>query len=145
MNKFAAAAGLMVVGFGWASDRSNAQQNPYPSYPVNATPVASAATFTATTNSVALAAQSGKRNYACGFTITSGGTTTAVVGTSTLVGTAGTTLQFAYVFVSSGQGALGVVFSPCIPASATNTTLTLSISQGSTGTIGALNVWGYRQ
>ena len=147
-NKLAAAAaGLVIVSFGLSTADAIAQgsgSNPYPTYPTNSTPTSNATAYTTGASSVVLSAVSGKKTFACGFTITSGGTTTAVVGTATLAGAAGTTLQFAYVYVSSGQGALGVAFPQCIPASAASTAMTLSVTAGSTGTVGALSIWGYR-
>lgn len=148
-NKLAAAAaGLVIVSFGLSAADAIAQassSNPYPSYPTNATPVNNGSNFTTTAASLTLPGASAKKTYACGFAITSGGTTTAVVGTATLSGINGTSLAFSYVFVSSGQGALGVPFPQCIPASAASTAITLNVTAGSTGTVGSIAMWGYRQ
>lgn len=105
------------------------------------------ASTTATTGAfnASLAAVFGKTNYICGFVITSGGTTAAAVVNATVAGTVSGTMNFSYVFPSSGQGVLGVAFPQCIIASASNTAITVSVPAGGTGTTAALSVWGYRQ
>lgn len=110
------------------------------------TPINITASTTATTGSFSssLAAVSNKANYICGFVITSGGSSAATVVNATITGTVTGTLNYAYVFPSSGQGVLGVAFPQCIIASAQNTAITVSVPAGGTGTTAALSVWGYR-
>jgi hypothetical protein len=110
------------------------------------TPINVTASATATTGSfsASLAAVQNKTNYICGFVITSGGTTTAAVVNVTATGTISGTLNYAYVFPSSGQGVLGVAFPQCIIASGQNTAITVIVPAGGTGTNAALSVWGYR-
>ena len=110
------------------------------------TPINITASVTATTGSfnAALAAVSGKTNYICGFVITSGGTTSAAVVNATAAGTISGTLNFSYVFPSSGQGVLGVAFPQCIAAAAENSAITVTVPAGGTGTNAALSVWGYQ-
>ena len=112
-----------------------------PGAPVNVT-----ASVTATTGSfnASLAASSNRLNQICGFVITSGGTTSAAVVNATVAGTVSGTMNFAYVFPSSGQGILGVAFPQCINASAANTAITVTVPGGGTGTTAALSVWGYQ-
>ena len=105
------------------------------------------ASTTATTGSFnsSLAAVLGKTNFICGFVITSGGTTAAAVVNATITGAVVGTMNYAYVFPSSGQGVLGVAFPQCIIASGSNTAITVSVPAGGAGTTAALSVWGYRQ
>lgn len=109
--------------------------------PVNIT---ASATATTASFSSSLAAVAGRTNYICGFVITSGGTTSAEVVNATLTGTISGTLNYAYVFPSSGQGVLGVAFPQCIIASGANTAITVTVPGGGTGTTAALSIWGYQ-
>jgi len=110
------------------------------------TPINVTASVTATTGSfnASLPAVSGSTNYICGFVITSGGTTAAAVVNATVTGTVSGTLNYSYVFPSSGQGVLGVAFPQCIIASASNTAITVTVPAGGAGTTAALSVWGYQ-
>lgn len=91
---------------------------------------------------VTLAGAQGRFTYFCGFTISSGGTTSAAVVNTTITGLS-TTLNHTYVFVSSGQGLLGVALPTCIPSSAVNTAVTLTVPGGGAGTVVAASIWGY--
>lgn len=110
------------------------------------TPINITASATATTGSfsASLAAVANKTNYICGFVISSGGSSAATVVNATVTGTVTGTLNFSYVFPSSGQGVLGIAFPQCIVASNWNTAITVSVPAGGTGTTAALSVWGYR-
>lgn len=107
------------------------------------TQVQASATGTTGAVSATMAAVSGQWNYICGFTITSGGTTSALAVTATITGLQ-TTMSYTYIFVSSGQGVLGVAFPACISSSATNTAIVVSVPGGGAGTTVAVNAWGYR-
>jgi hypothetical protein len=91
-----------------------------------------------------LPAASGKTTQICGFTITSGGTTAPLVVTATITGTIAI-LNYSYVFVSSGQGVFGTAYPACIPASAANTQITVTVPGGGAGTTASLVVWGSQQ
>jgi hypothetical protein len=106
--------------------------------------VTASATGTTAATAASLPAVSGKWTYICGFTITSGGTTTAAVGNATVAGAVTGTLNFTYVDVSSGQGILGVAFPQCIVASAQNTAITVTAPAGGAGTVVAVTAWGYQ-
>lgn len=109
------------------------------------TPANKTASATATTGSFSatLGAVTGRTNYLCGFVITSGGSSAASVVSVTVAGTISGTMNYAYVFPSSGQGVLGVAFPACIVASASNTAITVTVPGGGTGTTASLSVWGY--
>jgi hypothetical protein len=113
-------------------------------YPNNALPVTNSATGTTGTIVATLPAQTGYITFICGFVMTSGGTTAAVVANATIANTVSGTLNFAYVDVSTGQGVLGVAFPVCIPASAANTTIVVTMPAGGAGTTGANMAWGYQ-
>jgi len=54
-----------------------------------------------------------------------------------------TTMNFTYVFVSSGQGVLGVAFPGCLVASAANTNIVVNTPAGGAGTVGSVSAWGF--
>jgi hypothetical protein len=103
------------------------------------------ASATGTTGAVSatLTANATRWTYICGFTVTSGGTTGANVQTVTITGTVTGTMSFIYVFVSAGQGVLGVAFPGCISSSAINTPIVVNVPGGGAGTTVAANAWGY--
>lgn len=107
--------------------------------------VSASTTATTLSFSASLPATPNKTNILCGFVITSGGTTTAAVVNGTITGAASGTMNFAYVFPSTGQGLLGVALPQCIQASAPNTAITVSVPAGGAGTTAALSMWGYQQ
>ncbi len=109
-------------------------------------PVASiqtpSATFTTGASSVTLTGAASKWTYICGFTVTSGATTTAITGTITVTGVP-TTMNFTYIFVSSGQGVLGIAFPGCITSSAQNTNIVVNVPAGGATTVGSVTAWGF--
>lgn len=119
-------------------------------YPVNSvttTPTAVTATTTGTTAATAasLGATASVTNYVCGFTITADATALAT-GTATLSGTISGSLNYlqTIVAVTSGTSQLSQNFSPCIPASAANTAITITSAAAGTGGNTIVNIWGYR-
>ena len=109
------------------------------------TPANKTASATATTGSFSatLSAVVGRTNYLCGFIITSGGSSAASVVGVTVTGTIGGTMNYSYVFPTTGQGGLGVAFPQCVIASASNTAITVTVPGGGTGTSASLSMWGY--
>lgn len=132
--------GLVPVAFGQAAQPVIEVSQ----YPSKASPVTASATGTTGATSATLPAISTRTTYICGFVITSGGTTSALVQNATIAGTVSGTMNFTYVDVSSGQGLLGVVFPQCIPASAKNVTIVVTAPAGGTGTVVAVSAWGYQ-
>ena len=102
---------------------------------------------TGTTGSVnaGILGAANKWTYVCGFTVTSGGTTSATTGTAQLSGTTSSNMNFTYVYPAAGaQGVLGVAFPGCIAARAINTPIYVSVTAGGAGTAVNVNLWGYR-
>src|SRR6266481_9332965 len=95
-------------------------------YPTNATtttPTAITASTTGTTGATTatLAGVASKTTFICGFTISSDATA-ALAGAATVTGTITGTLNYIQnVGSATAAGVLTQTFSPCIPASATNT------------------------
>lgn len=110
---------------------------------VTITQLQASQTGTTAAVSATLTGAPGQFTYICGFTVTSGGTTTALAANVTITGIP-TTLNYTYIFVSSGQGALGIAFPACIASSALNTNIVVSVPGGGAGTTVAVAAWGYR-
>jgi len=98
--------------------------------------------FTTGATSISFTGVSGKWTYICGFVVTTGATTAATTGKVTVTGTL-ETMNYTYVFVSSGQGILGIAWPGCISSSAANTTITVNVPAGGAGTVGSVSAWGY--
>lgn len=90
-----------------------------------------------------LAAASGKTTYICGFNVSSIGGT-AATGPITIAGLI--TSSMVYQLTSSATGtSIGQTFTPCIPASTTNTAITITTTANGTASAVNVNSWGYRQ
>lgn len=90
-----------------------------------------------------LAAAAGKTTYICGFNVSALGGT-AVISPVTVAGLVGSSQV--YQASSSATGTfLSQTFSPCIPASAANTAITVTTTADGTATAVDVNSWGFRQ
>lgn len=140
MKKLCAAL-LLLLGLASAALAQIVTVAPFPQggQPNNLT---ASSTFTTGTSTVTLAGAAGRWTYLCGFTLTTGATTAAITGAVTITGVP-TTMNFTYVFVSTGQGVLGIAFPGCISASASNTSIVINIPAGGAGTVGSASAWGY--
>jgi hypothetical protein len=110
--------------------------------------VASSGNVIAATATASLAAAPGLMNYVCSFSITGSGATTAVIVQPTITGLNGGTLTFTVGVIAGvllNQPPLDIRFTPCQPATALNTAITLSVpSFGSGNTNVTANIFGYR-
>ena len=100
---------------------------------------------TGTTGAVVgtLTAVANKTTYICGFDVSAIGGT-ATVGPITIAGTI--TGSMTYELASSVSGnTLGRTFTPCIPASAPNTNITITSTADGSATAVAVNSFGYNQ
>lgn len=111
-----------------------------------ATAITASATGTTGATTATLAAAVGKTTYICGYSIRANATA-AVTVSNTITGViTGTLTSVMWVApLASGIGVDGQVFNPCIPASATNTSI--AIVSGAPGTGGTVSAegWGYQQ
>jgi hypothetical protein len=117
--------------------------------PTDATPVhASSGAVSATTATASIAAVSAKTNYVTGIEITGGGATGASVIVATLSGLLGGSHVFAIAVpagVTLGITPLIVEFTTPIPASTTNTAITIQTPTfGAGNTHAVVNIHGYR-
>lgn len=114
-------------------------------YPFGATPITASATGTTAATTATLAGTSGKTTYICGYSIRANATAVATV-TNTITGVITATLS-SLMWVAPLASGIGIdeqIFSPCIPASATNTGI--AIVSGAPGSGGAVSSkgWGYQ-
>lgn len=99
---------------------------------------------TGTTGAVVgtLAGASGKTTYICGFDISALGGT-ATVGPIVIAGLSGGSMT--YQFSSAAAGAtLSRTFTPCIPASAPNTAITITTTADGSASAVDVNSWGFQ-
>jgi hypothetical protein len=113
-------------------------------YPPGATPVTASATGTTGTVTATLPAVAGKTTYICGFCITADATA-ALAGAATVGGTISGSLNYIQnVGSATSAGSLTQTYSPAIPASVANTTITItSVAAGTNGST-AVAAWGYQ-
>lgn len=110
-------------------------------YPSGATPITGNAQGTTSAVVATLAATAGKTTYICGFHIDSTGS--GAIGPITMAGLIGSSMVF--------QGTAGAnnnpsqTFTPCVPASAANTAITITTTADGTATAVDVNSWGYQQ
>lgn len=95
-----------------------------------------------------LAGAAAKTTYLCGFSITSSGSTGALVVSPTVANTITGTMTFSYTTVAGvtlANATLNMQFNPCIPANGTNVTVPVSLpSLGAGNTNATVNAWGYQ-
>lgn len=124
---------------------SNAQN--IPSF--GGTPLTASSGNTANAAAVAtLPATAGRTNYICGFALNSSGSTGAAVVSPTVVGVVTGTMTFAYSTVAGAtlaNASLVVNFGACVPASAPNTAIVVTLpALGAGNTNATANAWGYQ-
>lgn len=90
-----------------------------------------------------LAGATGKTTYICGFNVSAIGGT-AAVGPITIAGLI--TASMVYQMASTAAGnTVGQTFIPCVPASATNTAITITTTADGTASAVNVNSWGFQQ
>lgn len=112
-------------------------------------PVAnSSGNVAAGTATATLPAAQGKYTYLCGFSITSSGSTAAAVVSPTVSNLVGGTQTYTYSSVAGvtlANAPLVVNFTPCVPTTAINTTVPVSLpSLGAGNTNATVDAWGYQ-
>jgi hypothetical protein len=115
-------------------------------FPTGATPVTNSATGT-TTATATLPAAAGKTTYLCGFQATYTGATAAGAGTVQATNTISGSLNYVAAQVAitnNNQVPIIVTFSPCVPASAVNTTIPVAATLGAGTTNTAVTANGFQ-
>jgi hypothetical protein len=108
-----------------------------------ATPITGNATGSTGAVVGTLAAVSTKTTYICGFDVSAIGGT-AAVGPITVAGLVGSSAKYQLASTATGV-TLSRQFTPCIPASAINTAITITTTADGTATAVAVNSWGFQQ
>lgn len=112
-------------------------------YPSGSTPVTGIGTGSTGAVVGTLAAIPGQKTWICGFDV-SGIGGTAALGPVVVAGLTGG--SFTYQISSTAAGiTLSRTFTPCIPASAVNTAITVTTTADGTATAVDVNAWGFRQ
>lgn len=118
-------------------------------YPAGAAPLTETATGTTAGATATFPAISGTTNWLCGFSVSPGSATTAITITITTTGLANNfTLSVGAPVTAVGTtgSIITVPITPCVPASATNTAITVVAGALGTGGVGqSVNAWGFRQ
>jgi hypothetical protein len=91
-----------------------------------------------------LPAAIGYRTYICGFNVQAIGAT-AAVGPITVAGITGSSQTYQGSNTTAGGQVASATFSPCIPASAINTAITITTTASAGATAVDVNSWGYQQ
>ena len=112
-------------------------------FPSGSTPITGNATGTTGAVVGTLAAVAGKTTYICGLNVSATGGT-AAVGPITVANTITGSLVFELNSSVAGSN-ISENFSPCIPASATNTAITTTTTADGTASAVAVNSWGFQQ
>lgn len=109
-------------------------------------PITASATGTTTATTATLATSASVTTYICGFSIRANAAA-AATNNATVTGVITGTMNFTQWTApnASGLGVTEEIFTPCIPASAVNTSI--AVVSGAPGTSGIVSVsaWGYQQ
>jgi hypothetical protein len=114
-------------------------------YPGGAIPITASATGTTAATTATLAGTTGKTTYICGYSIRANATANTNV-TNTLTGVISGTMS-SIMWIPANTAGLGVdeqIFSPCIPASTTNTGIAAVSGAPGTGGLVSVKAWGYQ-
>jgi hypothetical protein len=109
-------------------------------YPTGASPITGNGTGSTGAVVGTLAAVLAKKTWICGFNVLATGS--GAVGPITIAGLVGSSM----VFQGSAPGTVAsITFTPCIPASATNTAITVTTTADASASAVDVNSWGFQQ
>ena len=113
-------------------------------YPTGATAETASATGTTSATTATLATGASVTTYICGFSIRANATG-AATNNATVTGTVTGTLNFTQwtAPLASGLGVTEMVFQPCVPASAINTSIAVVSGAPGSGGVVSVTAWGY--
>lgn len=118
---------------------------PLTQYPATSVAYTASATGTTAATTATLAGAVSVTTYICGFSIRANATA-AATGNATITGTITGTLNFTQWTApnASGLGVSEMIFTPCVPASATNTSVAVVSAAPGTGGVVSVTAWGYK-
>lgn len=113
-------------------------------YPAGSTPITISGTGTTAATTATLATGGSVTTHICGFSIRANATAAATAN-STVTGTITGTLNYTQwtAPLASGIGITEQIFSPCIPASAVNTSIAVISAAPGAGGVVSVTAWGY--
>lgn len=113
-------------------------------YPVGAVAETASATGTTGATTATLATNTGQTTSICGFSIRANATA-AATNNATVTGTITGTLNFTQwtAPLASGLGVTEMIFTPCIPASTTNTSIAVISGAPGSGGVVSVSSWGF--
>ena len=128
-----------------ASNQSTLPTGLVSQYPTGATPLTASATGTTAATTATLAGAVGKTTFVCGYSIRANASA-AATGNATVTGTITGTLNFTQWTApnASGIGINEQIFTPCVPASTTNTGIAVVSAAPGTGGVVSSTAWGYQ-
>lgn len=113
-------------------------------YPVGTVAETASATGTTGATTATLATNTGQTTSICGFSIRANATA-AATNNATVTGTITGTLNFTQwtAPLASGLGVTEMIFTPCIPASTTNTSIAVISGAPGSGGVVSVSAWGF--
>lgn len=113
-------------------------------YPVGTVAETASATGTIGATTATLATNTGQTTSICGFSIRANATA-AATNNATVTGTITGTLNFTQwtAPLASGLGVTEMIFTPCIPASTTNTSIAVISGAPGSGGVVSVSAWGF--
>lgn len=115
-------------------------------YPAASTPITANVVGTTGAVSANLPATAGKTTYICGYQVQANANAAISVPNASITGTNGGLLPFIEaVAATPAVGTTAQVFTPCIPASAVNTQISVNAGAAGTGGNTAIYAWGFQQ
>jgi hypothetical protein len=114
-------------------------------YPDTAVPYTSSTTGTTTAIAATLAGAASVTTYLCGFSVRANAAA-AATGNIVVSGTISGSLNFTQwtAVNTSGLGVSEQIFSPCVPASAANTSIVVTTAAAGTSGVISVAAWGYK-
>lgn len=114
-------------------------------YPFSAVPYTATATGTTGATTATLTGAISVTTYICGFSIRANATA-AATGNATVTGTLGGDMNFTQwtAPLASGLGITEMIFTPCLPATGTNTSVRVVSAAPGTGGVVSVSSWGYK-
>jgi len=135
---------IVAVGGATATAANPLPVGPSP-YPVGAVPYTNSATGTTTGAVATLAGAASVTTYICGFSVRANATAATTVN-MVVSGTISGSLNFTQWVapLASGIGIAEMIFNPCVPASAANTSIVVTGGAPGAGGVNSATAWGYK-
>lgn len=113
-------------------------------YPAGAVAETASTTGTTGATTATLATNTGQTTFICGFSIRANATA-AATNNATVTGTITATMNFTQwtAPLANGLGVTEMIFTPCVPASTTNTSIAVISGAPGSGGVVSVSAWGF--